>query len=80
MESRVQGYPGDMEEYRRTLDFLGTIEVDVPLGAHPGQNRTMEKMAIAQSNPDGPNPFIDPGHWPGFIGGLKQRFMALERA
>ncbi|MBU7003976.1 MAG: MBL fold metallo-hydrolase [Theionarchaea archaeon] len=79
-EDRVQGYPGDMDEYRRTLEFLGSIEVDVPLGAHPGQTRTMEKMAMAQSNPGGPNPFIDPGHWPTFIGSLRERYMALEQA
>jgi len=77
-ENRVQGYDGDMEDYRRTLDFLGSIEVDVPLGAHPGQNRTMEKHATAISSPGGANPFVDPGHWGSFIGRLEERFSSLK--
>jgi metallo-beta-lactamase class B len=75
-ENRSQGYDGDMDEYGETLDFLERVRVDIPLGAHPGQNRTFKKHEIAESRPGEPNPFIDPGQWSSFIGRLRENFEA----
>ena len=77
--NRSQGYDGDILDYARTLDFLEGFDVDGPLGAHPGQNRTMEKHRAAVENGYSPNPFIDPGHWPRFIGGLREKIESLCR-
>ncbi len=71
-ENRSQGYEGDLAEYRRSLDYLQGMKVDIPLGAHPGQVRTFQKYEAMKSNPRGQNPFIDPGHWPSFLGRLRE--------
>ena len=76
--NRSQGYEGDMDDYRRTLDYLKGIDVDVPLGAHPDQSRTFEKHEAALSGSE-TNPFIDPDHWERFIGRLEENFrLVLE--
>ncbi len=77
-EHRCQGYEGDMEDYARSLDYLSGIEVDVPLGAHPGQNRALDKHRKMKSC-SGENPFIDPGHWPRFLSGLVESFDSVPR-
>jgi metallo-beta-lactamase class B len=75
--SRSQGYEGDIEEYGRSLEFLRGFDVDVPLGAHPGQNRTLEKYEVLKINPEGGNPFIDPEHWTAFLDRLQENYDSL---
>jgi len=77
-ENRGQGYDGDVEEYSRSLDALERIKVDIPLGAHPNQTRTFQKYEMLRSNPAGPNPFIDPDHWPAYIGKLRASLASLK--
>jgi metallo-beta-lactamase class B len=77
--NRSQGYEGDMNDYAETLDYLERFEVHVPLGAHPGQTRTLEKRQSAAEKGYSPNPFIDPDHWPRFLGDLRGRFESLLR-
>ncbi len=56
------GYPGNREDFARSLEYLKTLDVAVWLGAHPGQNGTFEKYERLK-NGEKPNPFIDPAGW-----------------
>lgn len=75
---RIQGYDGDMEDYARTLSYLKNIDVDIPLGAHPGQNRTFEKYKAMKTDPEAPNPFIDPDHWTKFLQQLQDNLDSVR--
>jgi metallo-beta-lactamase class B len=77
--NRSQGYEGDMMDYARTLDYLARFDVQVPLGAHPGQNRALEKRRLALETGYSPNPFVDPAHWSRFLADLRGRFESLLR-
>ncbi len=77
-ENRSQGYKGDMEDYGRTLEYLSNIKVEIPLGAHPGQNSTLGKYENARLDPEGANPFIDPGHWTTFLERLQKNFQSIR--
>ncbi|MBL7043855.1 MAG: MBL fold metallo-hydrolase [Pirellulaceae bacterium] len=68
------GYPGaaaerkrqQIEDFTRTFDYLKTLQVDVPLGAHPFINDTLGKYERQQKG-EQPNPFLDPAGWNKFL-------------
>ena len=73
-----QGYEGNREDFAKSLDYLGTLDVDLWLGAHPSQNDTLGKYErIAEDGQ--PNPFIDPDGWRMFIAGIRTSFQAALR-
>ncbi len=57
--------------YIESWKKLRAREVDIIIGAHPGQCKTFEKQA---SRGDGPNPFIVLEGWPAFLDGLQKKF------
>lgn len=65
-------YGGTLDDFKRTLDRLETLQVDVWLGAHPGQNRAFQKLELLKKGVK-PNPYIDPEGWKGFIRSIKDR-------
>jgi metallo-beta-lactamase class B len=77
----LQGFNLDVSETRN--DFLEGIKklesetVDITLGNHPKQNKTVEKRQKMLENPDAPNPFIDPTEWRMFLSDIKNRFNAM---
>ena len=50
-------------DYMRSVERLKERTVDVFIGAHPGQNATLDKRAAMK---DGKNPFLDKTAWPSF--------------
>jgi len=74
---RMEIYGGTLQDYKKTLDRLETFQVDVWLGAHPGQNNTFGKLELLNEGVT-PNPYIDPEGWKAFLKRLKdslQRFL-----
>jgi metallo-beta-lactamase class B len=55
--TNLVGNPALVDQYRRSLSFLKSARVDVPLGSHPAMYRMTEKYAAIKP---GSNPFIDP--------------------
>ncbi|WP_308588958.1 MBL fold metallo-hydrolase [uncultured Oscillibacter sp.] len=51
------------DAFEAGLKRLLDVPVDIPLGNHPNQNHTFEKLARRRADPGGPDPFIDPGEW-----------------
>jgi metallo-beta-lactamase class B len=72
--NRSQGYPGDIGDYGRTLEFLKTLEVDVPLGSHPDHTRLFEKWIASWKTPRPEDPFLDPTGWRAEIEKREQSF------
>lgn len=72
----AQGYKGNRQDFARSLEYLGTLDVDVWLGAHPGQNDTFGKLERLRKGKK-PNPFIDPDGWKRFIANLKSSFQKI---
>jgi metallo-beta-lactamase class B len=72
----TDGYPGNREDFARSLDYLKTLDVQLWLGAHPGQNDTLGKYGRLKSG-ELPNPFIDPDGWHAFLDGLSAEFHAM---
>jgi len=66
--------PEARESYVQTLRKLMNKKVDITLGNHTAQNRTLEKRAEILKNPEGPNPFIDPSEWRLFLERLLKRY------
>jgi len=64
------GYPGNRQDFVKSLEYLKNLDVDVWLGAHPAQNDTLGKYERLQKR-EKPNPFIDPAGWKKFISGLQ---------
>ena len=52
------------DEYMRSVERLRAFEVDVFIGAHPGQNDTLGKRACMT---EGVNSFIDRAAWTAFL-------------
>ena len=69
----AQGYPGNRDDFARTLAYLNTLDVELWLAAHPGQNDTFAK-ADGLAKGKRPNPFLDPAGWKRFIEGLEADF------
>lgn len=61
------------DEFFTSLDKVYGEEVDVVLGNHPSQNKTLEKRAKMLENPNGENPFICPTEWRGFLNTIKEQ-------
>jgi len=57
-------------DYMRSVERLKERTVDVFIGAHPGQNATLDKRAAMK---DGKNPFLDKTAWPLFLDSLEKR-------
>lgn len=49
------------------LNKVRDMEVDIFLGNHVGNNKTEEKAALLEKNPNGKNPFVDKNEWKKFI-------------
>ena len=54
------------DDFINSINSLRGLPVDVVLGNHPNQNRTVEKRREMLENP-GTNPFIDPTEWDRFL-------------
>ena len=52
-------------------------KVDITLGNHPSQNKTMGKRKKMLENPESPNPFIDPAEWNMFLSDIRNRFNTM---
>ncbi|MBQ7624974.1 MAG: MBL fold metallo-hydrolase [Clostridia bacterium] len=63
---------------RHTAEKLMKIPVDIMIGNHPGNNRTMEKLDYMKKHP-GENPFIDKETWPLFLGELIKNTRMFEK-
>ena len=68
-----QGYPQNRRDFSDSLKYLRTLEVDLWLGAHPGQNDTFGKWEQLRQR-ETPNPFIDREGWRQFIRGIDAEF------
>ena len=71
-----QGYENNREQFANSLEYLETLDVDIWLGAHPGQNDTFGKFQRLKNGESG-NPFIDPDGWRKFIANIKSDFQKL---
>jgi len=71
-----QGYPGNREDFAKSLAYLTSLNVDIWLGAHPGQNDTFGKHDRLRKG-ETPNPFIDPSGWQCFIANLQGSFRKM---
>ena len=71
-----QGYPENREDFTKSLKYLKTLDVDIWLGAHPGQNGTFEKYERLKGG-ESPNPFIDPAGWKAYIGKVEADFRKM---
>lgn len=78
---------GDLE-YRRWKTYEESIDkvigepVDIFLGNHTENNRTMEKAALMKEHPE-TNPFVDPSEWGTYLNQMKEKlhkFIEKERA
>ncbi|MBC8236568.1 MBL fold metallo-hydrolase [bacterium] len=56
-------------DYMNSLQQLKKREVDVFIGAHPGQNATLMKQSLMK---DGKNPFLDKTAWQKFLETLEE--------
>ena len=60
-------------DYMRSLRRLQEREVDLFIGAHPGQNDTLAKRSQMK---EGMNPFLDRTAWPTYLKTLEQNAKA----
>ena len=69
-------YPGDRDEFARSLDYLMQLKADVFLGSHPFMNNTLQKYERRQKGAQ-PDPFIDPEERLRYLRKLKADFEKL---
>jgi metallo-beta-lactamase class B len=70
-------YGGTIQDFKSTLDRLESLPVEVWLGAHPGQNKTFDKLELLRGGVKS-NPYIDPKGWKEYLKRIKgklQRFL-----
>ena len=60
-----------------TLEKLKAYHVDIMLGNHPAQNRTLEKRQWMLEHP-GENDFLDPDAWLQFLEAQEERLRAFQ--
>jgi len=72
----TDGYPGNRDDFARSLEYLKALDVELWLGAHPGQNDTLGKFQRLK-NGEEPNPFIDPAGWKRFITTVEAEYNEL---
>lgn len=66
------GYPEDLPlKMLESIELLRKEKVDIHLGNHPGNNRTLEKRE--KQLKDGGNPFIDESSWIEFLDSLESK-------
>jgi hypothetical protein len=70
---RDMGYPGDRDDFARSLDYWMRLEGDVFLGSHPWVNNTLPKYERRQKG-EKPDPFVDPEEKSRFLRKLKADF------
>jgi metallo-beta-lactamase class B len=70
----MPAYPTIQSDYERTLEVLKRMPVDIFLGAHAGYYGGQEKARRLRTNPDGPNPFVDPEGFRTFVSNAEKRF------
>ena len=63
-------------QMKATIAKLRGYSVDIMLGNHPAQNRTLEKRAYMLET--GENPFLDSGAWLEFLTALEERRQDFE--
>ena len=64
------------DEFSKTIEKLLPRKVDITLGNHPAQNKTIQKREQMLANPE-ENPFIDPDEWQSFLTDLKESYRKL---
>lgn len=74
VEKSGTGYLRDY--YLASLEKVRTEPVDIVLGNHTAQNKTLEKYELLQKNP-GNNPFINPKEWVQFPDGAKALYCQM---
>ena len=57
--------------YEESIDHVIDQKVDIFLGNHTSNNRTIEKMKEKESKDGGVNPFIDPEEWRTYLSQMK---------
>ncbi len=62
------------DDFIPSLHKVRDEKVDIVLGNHTAQSRTLEKLAKRGMDPDGPNPFIDPEEWVRFLDETEARY------
>lgn len=74
------GDPGHAmrKAYLQSVDKVRDMPVDIFLGNHPNNNRTMEKRAYMLEHP-GENPFIDPTEWRAYLDDRKAALVELMK-
>ncbi len=65
------------EVYLESLAKVRDREVDIFLGNHASNNRTLEKRAYQLEHPEAENPFIDPAEWGRFLDSRRDDLLAL---
>lgn len=64
------------QQMKKTIEKLRGYSVDIMLGNHPAQNRTLEKRAVMLET--GENPFLDSSAWQQFLDALEERRQDFE--
>ncbi len=62
------------------LDSLAKVReepVDIMLGNHGYNNDTLGRMKKLLADPDGPNPFVEPGYWKSYLDKRRDDLLAL---
>jgi metallo-beta-lactamase class B len=54
-------HPSLVESFRRSITKVSELPCDIMIGAHPFVSDLDGKLKRRARDPDGPNPFIDPG-------------------
>jgi metallo-beta-lactamase class B len=66
------GYPENLpQKMLKSIDIVRKESVDIHLGNHPGNNRTLEKRE--KQLKEGGNPFIDKSSWGDFLDSLEKK-------
>lgn len=78
--SGMPTYPSIGTDFERTFRTLKALPCDIFLGAHASYFDGRAKAARLRSNPDGPNPFVDPAGYRAFVERAEARFLELRAA
>ena len=77
----LRKYKLDAAEVRKIfLEGIGKLEKEkagIVLGNHPSHNKTLEKRKRMLENPDGPNPFVDPGEWQRSLAAIREEYKIM---
>lgn len=68
------GLPQELRRrFTETIHMLRSRQVDIPLGNHPPQNKTLQKRRRMLEDPS-VNPFIDPAEWGAYLDKLELEY------